>query len=306
MLASIAIVFPIFALIALGYGVRRGRFVDDGLGETLSRFVFIMAIPALLFSTLSRSDLPDVQPWAYWGAYFFALAVVWAIADLVARFFFADSHAGAVVAGFTAGQANLVLIGIPLVLSAYGEAAAAPLFLLIGIHLPITLTVATLFLEGRQTSWRAILLKLVRHPIILAILAGAAMRISGFDLPGPVWRTLEILGGAAVPCALVATGIALHRYGLGGDWRRPALITVLKLAVQPLIVYVIVFHVITLPPVWAATAVLLAACPTGINAYLLAQSYREGVALASGGVFLTTVMAMATTVIWLAILGTPG
>ena len=68
----------------------------------------------------------------------------------------------------------------------------------------------------------------------------------------------------------------MHRYGLGGDWRRPALITVLKLVVQPLIVYVIVFHLIALPPVWAATAVLLAACPTGINAYLLGAELSRG------------------------------
>jgi malonate transporter and related proteins len=99
--------------------------------------------------------------------------------------------------------------------------------------------------------------------------------------------------------------VALHRYGLKSGWKLPGLITFLKLIVHPAIVYVIVFHVIILPPLWAATAVLLAACPTGINAYLLAQNYREGVAVASSSVFLTTVLALATTVFWLAILPMP-
>lgn len=302
MLSSIAIVFPIFGLIALGLMVRRLDILDDQMGESLSKFVFTLAIPALLFSTLSRSDMPAIQPWGYWGAYFAGVAAVWLVADLASRRLMDDSRAGAVVAGFAAGQANLVLIGIPLILSAYGEAAATPLFLLIGIHFPITMTVATLMLEGRDASFLNLFKKLARHPLILAIVAGGIARISGLALPEPVWTMLEMLGAAAVPGALIATGVALHRYGLHAGWKMPGLIVVLKLIVHPAIVYVIVFHVITLPPLWAATAVLLAACPTGINAYLLAQNYREGVALASSSVFLTTLFALATTVFWLAIL----
>lgn len=305
MLSSIAIVFPIFGLIALGLVVRRFNILDDQMGESLSKFVFTLAIPALLFSTLSRSEIPAIQPWGFWGAYFVGVAVVWLAAGLASRRFFGDSRTGSVVAGFTAGQANLVLVGVPLILSAYGEAAATPMFLLIGIHLPITVTAATLMVEGREASLLNIARKLARHPLILAIVAGGIARVSGLVLPGPVWTMLEMLGSAAVPGALIATGVALHRYGLKSGWKLPSLIAFLKLIVHPAIVYVIVFHVITLPPLWAATAVLLAACPTGINAYLLAQNYREGVAVASSSVFLTTVLALATTVFWLAILPTP-
>jgi predicted permease len=305
MLSSIAIVFPIFGLIAVGLIVRRFGVLDDQMGESLSKFVFTLAIPALLFSTLSRSEMPAVQPWGFWTAYFVGVAAVWIIAGVFSRQMLGDTRAGAVVAGFTAGQANLVLVGVPLILSAYGQAAATPLFLLIGIHLPITMTAATLLLEGRETSLSKIFGKLARHPIILAIAAGWIARVSGLALPIPVWTMLEMLGSAAVPGALIATGVALHRYGLKADWRMPALIAVLKLMVHPAIVYVLAFHVMDLPPLWGATAVLLAACPTGINAYLLAQNYREGVALASGSVFLTTVLALATTVFWLAILPMP-
>jgi malonate transporter and related proteins len=303
--SSIAIVFPIFGLIALGLIVRRLDILDDQMGDSLSKFVFTLAVPALLFATLSRSEMPAIEPWSYWGAYFVGVAFVWFVAGLVSRKVFADSRAGAVVAGFTAGQGNLVLVGVPLILFAYGEAAATPLFLLIGIHLPITMTAATLLIEGRDASLVALFRKLVRHPIILAIIAGWTVRMSGLGFPGPVWTMLEMLGSAAVPGALIATGVALHRYGLKAGWKMPALIAGLKLVVHPAIVYVVVFHVLTMPPLWGATAVLLAACPTGINAYLLAQNYREGVALASGSVFLTTVLALATTAFWISVLPVP-
>ena len=108
----------------------------------------------------------------------------------------------------------------------------------------------------------------------------------------------HFLANAAVPCSLVAMGIALHRYGMGAGWRLPALITALKL-----IVLVLVTQVFTMPRAWSGVAVLFAACPCGINAYLFAERYREGVAIVSGAVALSTALALFTTVLWLQVLG---
>ena len=125
MLASIAIVFPIFALIALGYGVRRARLVDDGLGETLSRFVFIMAIPGAAFLHALALRSAGCAALGLLGGLISSRSPWSGRLPISPRASFSPtSHAGAVVAGFTAGQANLVLIGIPLVLSAYGEAGS--------------------------------------------------------------------------------------------------------------------------------------------------------------------------------------
>jgi malonate transporter len=89
----------------------------------------------------------------------------------------------------------------------------------------------------------------------------------------------------------------------GAGWRLPALITVLKLIVQPLIVLVLATQVFTMPRAWSGVAVLFAACPCGINAYLFAERYREGVAIVSGAVALSTALALFTTVLWLQVLG---
>ena len=58
-----------------------------------------------------------------------------------------------------------------------------------------------------------------------------------------------------------------------------------------------------MPPVWAGVAVLFASCPSGINAYLFAERYNEGVALASSAVTLSTILALGTTLLWLYVLG---
>jgi predicted permease len=303
MMSSVAIVLPVFGLIALGYAARRFGALTDKAGEGLSEFVFTIAIPCLIFRTLAKADIPATQPWGYWISYFAGVAVVWALAMIIARRFFAVSGTAAVVAGFAAGQANTVLVGVPMILKAYGDEGAVPLFMLIAIHLPVTMTVATVMVEGRQASPLAILRKLLAHPIILGIMIGSAARTAGVELPEPAWRMLEMLASAAVPCALVAMGVALRRYGLEAGLPLPLVISALKLVIHPLVVYLLATKVFTMPPAWAGVAVLFAACPSGINAYLFAERYKQGVAIASSAVSLSTVLALLTTVMWLQILG---
>src|SRR5215218_2145383 len=106
MLASIAIVLPVFGLIGAGYVARQILLMTDRTGEGLSDFVFAMAVPCLIFRTLVKAEIPDVQPWGYWISYFAGVAVVWALAMLFGRRFFGLGGTSAVVAGFAAGQAN--------------------------------------------------------------------------------------------------------------------------------------------------------------------------------------------------------
>ena len=47
----------------------------------------------------------------------------------------------------------------------------------------------------------------------------------------------------------------------------------------------------------------VASCPSGINAYLFAERYGQGIPLASASVTLSTILALGTSVLWLQVLG---
>ncbi|KAA2234651.1 AEC family transporter [Salinarimonas soli] len=300
---SVGVILPAFGLIAIGFVAVRTRLVSERAGEGLSEFVYTLAVPCLIFRTLARAEVPAVQPWGYWIAYFAGVAVVWALAMLVAGRLFGLAPAERVLAGFSAGQSNTVLVGVPIILRAYGEEGAVPLFLLIAVHLPIMVAAASLLIEGRDASLIGIVRRLLVNPIIVAILLGSAARPLGAFIPEPAWRIAELIGSAAVPCALFAMGAALHRYGLTAGLPLPTIVSGLKLVLHPLIVYWLATRVFTMPPAWTGVAVLFAACPTGVNAYLLAERYRQGVALTSSAVSLSTMLAMGTIFVWLQVLG---
>jgi malonate transporter and related proteins len=165
------------------------------------------------------------------------------------------------------------------------------------------MTLATILAEGRQASPVIVLRRLFTHPIVVGILAGSACRPIAAYVPAPAWQVMDLLASAAVPCALISMGIALRRYGLQTGWKLPTVISFLKLVLHPLIVLLLATRVFNMPPVWAGVAVLFASCPSGINAYLFAERYGEGVALASSAITLSTFLALGTTLVWLYVLG---
>ncbi|WP_342359700.1 AEC family transporter [Terrarubrum flagellatum] len=303
MLSLIAIVLPVFGLIGLGFITRASGYIGDRTGEGLSDYVFAIAIPALIFKTLTGVALPAVQPWGYWIAYFAGAFIVWAIAMIVGQRVFKLDHTASVVAGFSAGQANTVMMGIPMILAAFGEEGAVPLFMLIAIHLPIMVSVATLLMEGRDAHLLVVLKKLTHNPILVAIVLGALAKIFNFTPPNFIKVFIDMLAQSAIPCALFSMGIALRRYGLEKGVALPAFLAVLKLGAHPLIVFILARHVFTMPPAWSGVAVLFASCPCGVNAYLFAERYRAGVGVASSSIALSTAMAVVTTVGWLWALG---
>jgi len=303
MLASFIIVLPVFGLIGLGYLLRWLRLVRETTGEGLSDFVFVIALPCLIFRTLAKADIPAVQPWGYWIAYFAGLGIVWTLASLIASRGFGRKGPELVVSGFAAAQSNTVFVGVPMILKAYGDAGAVPLGLLLAVHLPVTMTIATLLAEGRSASVSMMLKRLFTHPIIIGIILGSAARpIIGW-IPEPAWTIVDLLSGAAVPCALISLGIALRRYGLKTGLALPAILSGLKLILHPLLVYLLATRVFTMPPHWSGVAVLFAACPCGIQAYLFAERYKQGAADASSAIALSTMLSLFTTAAWLTWLG---
>ncbi|OYW60714.1 MAG: transporter [Bosea sp. 12-68-7] len=303
MLAALLVVLPVFGLIALGYLARWTKLLRETTGEGLSDFVFVLAVPCLLFRTLAKADVPQTQPWGYWIAYFTGLAIVWALAMLIASRVFARKGPELVVSGFAAAQSNTVFVGVPMILKAYGDAGAVPLGLLLAIHLPVTMTVATLLAEGRSASPAMMIRRLFTHPIIIGIILGMLARPVVGQLPAPFWTLIDLIAAAAVPCALVSLGISMRRYGLESGLGLPVALSALKLGLHPLIVYLLATKVFDMPPHWSGVAVLFAACPCGINAYLFAERYRQGVADASSAITLSTLISLFTTAAWLTWLG---
>jgi malonate transporter len=199
-----------------------------------------------------------------------------------------------------------VLVGIPLILQAYGEAGAVPLFLLLAVHLPLMMGAASLMIEtagGESGGVRRFVKTLATHPIVLALVAGVIAHVAGFRIPDVVRPVTDGIASSASPVALVAMGLALSRYGLTSDPWAAAVSSALKLVVHPAMVWLLGMYVFRLDPVFVGVGVLFAALPSGVNGYLVAARYNTGEAFASNAVALSTLFSVGTVTFWLFVLG---
>lgn len=302
MLHILGIILPVFGLIGIGYGARITGLIRDRTGDGLADYVFAIAIPCLIFKTLAESNIPISQPWGYWLSYFGAVAMTWFVSQFIATRVFGLNHGEAVVAGFSGAQANTVLVGVPLILEAYGHEGAVPLFLLIAVHLPIMFGTATLLIEGRNMSPRIIARQIFGNPILIAILVSSAVQFTGLSIPDSLQQLIHAIAASATPCALIAMGIALNRYGIGSHVNLTLILSATKLILHPAIVFILAHYVFAMPPVWAGVAVLFASSPSGINAYLFAERYKTGVPIASGAIAVSTALSVLSTAFWLFVL----
>jgi malonate transporter and related proteins len=300
MLAVLALIAPLFGLIALGFAIGRTTYLAQGAGKVLAEFGFKVAMPALLFRAAAGfAPLPS-SPLPLLAAYFGASALVWIAATLAARWLLRrpPGDDAAVAMGCCFG--NTVMLGIPLCLIAFGESAATPAAIIVAVETPMLWVIATLHAEWTTRrsgiGWkvlRGIALDLLRNPIIMSIVLGVLWRFGGIPIPETLDRFLALLGQAAIPTALAALGLTLSQFEIRGEAPTLGVICVFKLLLFPLLAFLTTSFA-GVPPVWAAVAVIFAAMPVGANAYLFAVRYDRVVNSVAGSLALSTVIAAAT------------
>ena len=303
-------VAPVFGIMALGFMAARFRMLDEASVRGLVLFVFNFAIPILLFGSLAEIELPEDVSWGFLVAFYGGSGAAYAIGMAAGRFLFGRDLAAQAIFGMSGAFANLVLLGVPVILTAFGPDAALPMFLIIGFHsmtfMPLTVGLIHAG-RGDGVSWRTQLVEVAgavaRNPIVIGLATGFAVNLGGLTLPSGIDRMVELMGGAAVPTALFAMGASLVGYPARGDLAPAILLTVVKLLVHPALVWLVAVPLLGLEGLWVSVAVLLAAMPTAVNTYLFAERYRAASGVAARTVLLSSIFAVLTVSALLVLLG---
>ena len=273
------VVIPVFGTAVLGYALARGGLFSAEVGTALVRFMYYLAIPAMLFRILASAELPAEIPWRYLLAFYLpAFATFWLAMRLVSTWFSWQRREEG-IAGMSASYSNMVMLGYPLTLAAFGTDAAVPMFILLATQSTFMFPIVTytteiggdLHVAGVEARLR-VLTKPMLNPVILSLALGVAANLMGLPLHPSADRILELVGAAGPGCALVALGISLAQYQLGGAYRTVVVLVGLKNFVFPAAVWT-TCRLLAIEGVWLHVAVLLAVMPTGVNAFIFSSRY---------------------------------
>lgn len=308
MIDALLLIAPFFAVVLVGYAAGKlGVFDNAGLGG-LNAFIFKIALPPLLFRVMMQAPATTDAAWPYLAAWGAATLALYGLARLAGRLVFGLRGGFAAVHGHLAVNGNVGFLGLPLVAAALGPEAALPTALALTFDILVVMSLTTLSLEaatGAGGFFRALFRTLI-NPIALAVLGGVAWRYYadlelGLAMPSVVIRFMDLLGQAAAPAALFATGATLAHRALDRRVGELAAMSLWKLVAHPLAV-ILAFALIApdMPAVWIAAAVLSAAIPSSNNAVVFANAYGVYEARASATVLLTTALSLGSFAVVLA------
>ncbi|MEM7497064.1 MAG: AEC family transporter [Pseudomonadota bacterium] len=308
--ALFLIVLPVFLVVAAGYlSVRTRIFPDEGV-TALVKFATGIAVPVLLFRSIYGLDLGRALEPGLLASFYVGALTSFAAGTLVARRVFGRRPGEAVAIGFCALFSNSVLLGLPIMTRAYGEASLEPAFAIIAFHAPFCYLVGILAMEMSRRDGAPMSVALRRtadamfhNALTLGIAAGFAFNLLGIALPEPVVAAVDLIARAGLPVALFALGGVLTRYKLAAAVPEALTVSLIGIFLHPAIAWILAVQVFALPDDFARAAVLIAAMPTGVNGYVFAAMYDRAVQAAASTVLLSTALSVLSITFWLWVLG---
>lgn len=292
---------PFFGLIGLGFIC--GRIMplpEEGL-TWMNFFIVYVSLPALFINLIS------VTPFEQLGNYPFVLtttsvtALAYGASFVAARLIGRVTAKEATLAGVAGSYANVGYMGPGLTLAALGPASTAPtaliftfdsIFFFSFVPFLVALTAGEKAHFGETA--KLVVKRIATHPFNIATAVGVAMAYFQAKPPAPVAKLLTLLQSAAAPSALFVMGvtIALREVKRTGA-EMPALLAI-KLVLQPLTVWAALSLVGDFGRIWTFTAVLMAALPPALNAFVMANQYKTYVERASATILIGTLCSVVT------------
>jgi len=313
MLDIVNLALPFFGVIFIGFACARWRRIPDEGLAWMNFFILYVTLPALFFRILSRTPLEQLAQTGFIAATTLASAGAFVIAfaiGLVLRRGRADE---ALLAGVAGGFGNVGYMGPGLALAILGQEAAAPVALIFCFDALLFFVLVPLLMAFARASGGGIgraLWDVVRgvllNPLLLSAGLGAVAAALHFEPPVAADRLLQFLYTSAAPCALFALGVTVALRPVGRALPDVPLLAAVKLVAHPVIVLALLHALGPFHPVWTSTAVLMAALPPALTAYVFARQYGIWIEQASSVVLIGTLASVATLigVMWLVQSGT--
>lgn len=283
------IVAPILLVIVIGYSYGRIKPDSGNADKLINDYVLYIALPALLFIAVAKADIHELQQGGFILSTLAGIAVSYVLAARLAKSMkISLPHSSILSMGACYGTTGYM--GIPILLSVYGEQAALPAAIATILHnIPAIMAVLISWqLFGKRSaaprgallgSLASATLTMLKNPLTLSVLAGLIFVLSGTQVPAVVESSARFLGNAAGPTALFALGLGLARLNIRQQLNLAAgkivlPIILLKLVVQPAVTLITATFIFGMEPgIWLATAVIMAAQPIGAGVYVFARKY---------------------------------
>lgn len=300
-------IIPIFVIILLGWLARVYGFIRDEFITPANRLVFYLAIPAMVFRSVSRASLDSQFDGKVVTLALLSVCIVFGIAWILARRGARPrSQRGTFIQNSFHG--NMGYIGLAVSFYYLGHEGFVRASILAGFLMILQNLLAVIALQmnaprnsASKNRWKPAL-KIVGNPIILSALAGILVSLTAFPVPLVLGRCLDILSDLALPLALLIIGASLSFDMVQSKLKAVLSCGLLKLILLPAIGFIL-YRLFNVMPEAYLPGIILLASPTATVTYVMAREMQGDSEFAVAAISLNTLLSAVTYTIWLSIVG---
>ncbi len=306
-IVAVSAVIPMFCLMFIGVMVKKYRLLTDEELNHMNRMVFRVFFSCMMFYSIYTTNLANTfRPALMLYGAAGVLAVCFISMFIICRFEPENRRRGVMAQAIF--RSNFVLMGIPMVANIFGEENIAVTTMMIAVIVPIYNILGVFVLEtfrgGRFALW-PILLGVLRNPMILGAIAGAACLLLGIYIPKPVLKPIGQIASATTPVALIILGASFR---LGSTMEhRPQLISCIlaRLILVPGILLSIAIA-LGFRGIDFVTLISIFATPCAVASFAMAQQMGGDADLAGNCVVFTSALSCFTIFGWILLFKTLG
>lgn len=294
-------VLPIFILILFGAVFVNIKLAKSDWVNVLNDYVVRIGFPALILSSLSRLE---------WDVHLHGKILIvnsifvlfcFAFALIISHVFRFDPKLKRTL--FIAlPYGNVAYLGIPLVVSFWGDKFQPEASLITACYLSWIFTAGMMYLEyskSGELKIKLVLFQLVKNPLILAVVIGLVLTFSGIKLPFLIARPLEMISASVTPVILFSLGIFIGRSQLGRvkEWLPVFLLVIFMLFVKPVVMYLGVKGVFTQVHEFNVS-ILEAAVPMALTPFALSREFDLDSVFLARGIVISTALSVISLYLW--------
>lgn len=292
---------PVFLVILVGYFLKRIGMLDGAFVKTANKFNFKVTLPALLLTDLYTTDIAGEFDFKY--VLFCALATVGAFSMLWlgTRLFVRNRSIVAefVQAGY---RSSAAVLGVAFIENMYGSSGMAPIMIIGCVPLYNVFAVLILTLEngdgGGFGNIKKSLVNIAKNPIIISIVLGVAISLSGIHFPAIIDKTLAMLAKLASPLALIAIGAGFEGRKAVSMVKPTIAASLIKLVLLPALLLPIAVRLGFRDQSLVALIIMLGS-PTTPSSYIMAKNMGHEGVLTSSAIVVTTLLSSLTLTMWI-------
>jgi predicted permease len=307
---GILIVAPLVLVCLVGMALRASGFLKIQARDTLTRLLYWIVLPPLLFRTTylaGKGDIPDKNLFIAAYGVMFAVPLIAVVISVFLTH--KNDRVRQALATMASARANNVYLGFPACALALGNAGTEAAALFLAVTLPgynlISIMWGEIILSGGiniKTFHRRIL-SVIKNPMVFSCILGLSAAVLKIPVPETVLTSMKIISDMATGLALIALGMSIELSGILPAIKHAWHDALIKLVLHPAITWLFFYYIWPTPEIFFQTALIIASMPTAVNTFIVAGGMGLDEQYACEVVAVSTCLAPISIPIWIALLG---